>query len=44
LEDFPKEIPKSIMSAAILKGSPLYSRINHTKNALYSTSVLFLGQ
>ena len=34
----PKQIPKTIMSATLLKGSPLHPRPNHTKDALYSTS------
>ena len=38
VEDFPKHIPKKVMSATLLKGSPLHPRPNHTKDALYSTS------
>ena len=37
LEDFPKHMPNWIMSTTLLKGSPFYSRPNHTKGALYST-------
>ena len=36
LEDFPKHIPKRIMSALYWKG-PLFTP-NHTKDALYSTN------
>ena len=38
LVDFPKHIPNRIMSATLLKGSPLHPRPNYTKDALYSTS------
>ena len=38
LEDIRKHIPKGIMSATILKGSPHHARPNQTKDALYYTS------
>ena len=37
LEDFPKHIPNRIMSAILLKESPLHLRPNHTKDTFYST-------
>ena len=38
LVDLTKHIPNRIMSTALLKGSPLHPRPNHTKDALFSTS------
>ena len=35
LEDIRKHIPKGIMPATNLKGSPLHARPNQTKAALY---------
>ena len=39
LVDFTKHIIIRIMSAILLKGSPVHPRPNHTKDALYYTSV-----
>ena len=52
LEDIQKHIPKGIMSATNLKGSPLHPRPNQTKAALNCSSgwgkkkavLLVLGQ